>query len=111
MELYRDIPVIMVSGTEDLGSLSAAFDAGALDYLTKPPNRVELLARVRSALRLKSETDRRKARELDLVALTRQLEEHQPGTAASLFAGRTDRHRQPPFLRRVPAAGVAARNP
>ena len=72
---FQDIPVIIVSGLDQLDNLEPAFAAGAIDYLTKPPHRVELLARVRSALRLKEEMDRRQARERELLALTRRLEE------------------------------------
>ena len=71
---YQDIPVIIISGAEHLESLRSAFDAGAMDFLRKPPERIELVARVRSALRLKAETDRRKSRELELIDLTAQLE-------------------------------------
>ena len=46
--------------------LKAAFEAEAIDYITKPPSQVELLARVSSALKLKRETDQRKAHELAL---------------------------------------------
>jgi diguanylate cyclase (GGDEF)-like protein len=74
-ERFQDIPVIIVSGMEDLGSLQAAFTGGATDYITKPANKIELLARVRSALLLKQEMDRRKAREKELLELTGQLEE------------------------------------
>ena len=70
----RDIPVIMVTSSSDTEDLQLAFAAGAMDYITKPPNEVELLARVRSALKLKSETDQRKAREHDMKQLNRQLE-------------------------------------
>jgi phosphoserine phosphatase RsbU/P len=62
----RDIPVIMVTAKSDLSNLQAAFAAGAVDYITKPVNNVELLARVSSALTLKQEMDCRKARELEL---------------------------------------------
>jgi phosphoserine phosphatase RsbU/P len=62
----RDIPVIMVTAKSDLSNLRAAFAAGAIDYITKPVNHVELLARVSSALTLKQEMDCRKARELEL---------------------------------------------
>ncbi len=74
-ERFQDIPVIIVSGMEDLGSLQSAFTGGATDYITKPVNKIELLARVRSALLLKQEMDRRKGREKELLELTRQLEE------------------------------------
>ena len=68
---YADVPIIMVTAVNAMDSLSSAFVAGATDYITKPFNRVELLARVRSALKIKAELDRRKARESELVALTR----------------------------------------
>ena len=70
----RDIPVIMVTGRVDPEQLKAAFDAGAIDYITKPVHEVELLARVRSALKLKYEIDQRKAREHELVQALKQLE-------------------------------------
>jgi class 3 adenylate cyclase len=69
----RDIPIIMVTSSDDTGDLQLAFDAGAIDYLIKPPNEVELLARVRSALKLKQEIDQRKAREQELLELAQLL--------------------------------------
>jgi PleD family two-component response regulator len=65
---YCDIPIIMVTSLEDMESLSNAFVAGATDYVTKPVNRTELIARVRAALKLKGELDRRQARERELVS-------------------------------------------
>jgi PleD family two-component response regulator len=65
---YADIPIIMVTSLDDMDSLANAFVAGATDYITKPINRVELVARVRAALKLKSELDRRQARERELLA-------------------------------------------
>lgn len=64
---YSDVPIIMVTRLADLDSLANAFVAGATDYINKPVNRVELVARVRSALRLKAELDRRLARERELL--------------------------------------------
>ncbi len=75
MERLQDIPIIMVTGRTEREDLKVAFDAGAIDYITKPPNPMELLARVRSALHLKHEMDRRKAREQELLVVTKQLEE------------------------------------
>jgi phosphoserine phosphatase RsbU/P len=64
---HADIPIIMVTSLDDMDSLANAFVAGASDYVTKPVNRIELLARVRAALKLKSELVRRKARERELL--------------------------------------------
>lgn len=72
--IYRDIPIIMVTAVTDVKDLQKAFAAGAIDYITKPFNKVELLTRIRSVLKLKYETDRRKAREKELSELTHQLE-------------------------------------
>jgi CheY-like chemotaxis protein len=65
-EHLRDVPIIMITAANDLSHLKEAFAAGAMDYISKPVNHVELLARVSSALTLKREMDRRKAREEEL---------------------------------------------
>jgi diguanylate cyclase (GGDEF)-like protein len=69
-----DTPLIMVTAEESAESLKEAFDAGAIDYVKKPVNRLELMARVKLALRLKQEMDCRKARERELVVLTEKLQ-------------------------------------
>ncbi|MGE4291142.1 MAG: diguanylate cyclase [Desulfovibrio sp.] len=69
-----DIPVIMVTASDRLEDLEEAFSAGAGDFITKPVHRVELRARVGSALRLKLEMDSRKARERELERMARDLE-------------------------------------
>jgi class 3 adenylate cyclase len=73
MPAWSDIPIIMITGSDEVDDLRDAFVAGAIDYITKPANQVELLARVRSAVRLKHEMDRRKARERE--TLNNRLEE------------------------------------
>jgi diguanylate cyclase (GGDEF)-like protein len=74
-EPLRTVPVIMVTDIADTATLEGAFAAGVNDYLVKPVRTIELLARVRAALRLKKEMDICKARERELLALTRQLEQ------------------------------------
>jgi len=74
-ERFRDIPVIMVTAHQEDRYLSEAFENGAVDYIRKPVNRTELLARVHAALRLKQEMDIRKARELELLKTKEELEE------------------------------------
>ncbi|OBZ16254.1 response regulator [Bacillus sp. FJAT-27264] len=74
-EHLKDIPIIMVTAVGDSKKLAEALDAGAVDYVTKPINKVELMARIRLALRLKQEKDWHKERdqriqdELKLAAL------------------------------------------
>src|SRR2546428_13853773 len=60
---YRDLPILMVTAIKAGAFLETAFAAGAVDYVTKPINRLELLTRLSSALKLKREMDRRQARE------------------------------------------------
>src|SRR6185295_12553897 len=71
----RDVPVIMVTAKTEPEILEEAFAAGATDYMTKPIQTVELLARVRSALALKRAMDARKAREAELAEKNRELEQ------------------------------------
>lgn len=47
---FRQVPVIFVTGNTDDKTLEAAFKAGGSDYVRKPVSRVELLARVHTAL-------------------------------------------------------------
>jgi len=48
----QHIQVVMVTALNDLGDLERAADCGADDFLTKPVNRIELLLRATSLLRL-----------------------------------------------------------
>lgn len=74
-EVARDIPVIMVTALSEIGDKVRALDTGIFDFLSKPLNKAELLARVRSVLRLKRESDRRKARERELEKANLLLQE------------------------------------
>jgi two-component system cell cycle response regulator len=49
-----DVPVIFLTGAGDLASKVRGFELGAADYVTKPFEVPELLARVRSQLRTRS---------------------------------------------------------
>jgi diguanylate cyclase (GGDEF)-like protein len=48
------VPIIMVTATEARDTLYEALEAGATDFLIKPPDRVELIARVRNFLKMRS---------------------------------------------------------
>lgn len=49
----RMIPVIMITGLNDRESKIQAIESGADDFITKPPDRIELLARIRALLKTK----------------------------------------------------------
>ncbi|TVX95497.1 PP2C family protein-serine/threonine phosphatase [Cohnella terricola] len=75
---YKDIPVIMVTAIGDSRKLAEALDAGAIDFVTKPINKIELMARIRSALKLKRELDWHKERDARLrqeLMLARQVQD------------------------------------
>ena len=73
MDTFKDIPVIVVTAHDSEEKLEAAFNAGAMDYITRPYNRVEFLVRIKSALRLKQEISLRIAREKELKELNKIL--------------------------------------
>ncbi len=52
------IPVLMMTGLEDLESINHAFEAGATDFITKPINTTLLSHRVRYMLRASNTTKR-----------------------------------------------------
>jgi len=46
------MPIVMVTALNEVADMERAVDAGADDFLTKPVNKVELLTRIRSLLRV-----------------------------------------------------------
>lgn len=71
----KDIPIIMVTASSNINHLQEAFDAGAMDYLSKPFKKVELLARIRSAIRLEREIVTRKRHEKKLAEALEKLQQ------------------------------------
>ncbi|MHC4645909.1 MAG: response regulator [Planctomycetota bacterium] len=53
-----DIPIIMVTALNEYGDIERALDCGTDDFLSKPINKLELLTRVRTMLKLKHLSDR-----------------------------------------------------
>ncbi len=51
------IPIIMVTALNEMGDIERAIDAGTDDFLSKPVNKLELLTRVKTMLKLKHLTD------------------------------------------------------
>ncbi|HJZ94161.1 MAG TPA: diguanylate cyclase [Gemmataceae bacterium] len=68
-----DIPVLALTGLDSEEVLERVFAAGAHDFIPKNASPNKLLVRVRSALNLKRELDRRKVRERELVEVTERL--------------------------------------
>ena len=71
----QDIPIVMVTGRNEVKDLEAAFAAGAIDYIVKPLGKLELLARVRSVLTLKREMDSRKLAYIEIAGKNQELEQ------------------------------------
>ena len=53
-----DIPIIMVTALNEFGDIERGLDSGTDDFLSKPVNKLELLARVRTMLKLKHLSDK-----------------------------------------------------
>lgn len=60
--LTRAIPVVFIATADRVDDKVAAFDVGAVDYVTRPYDAAELRARIRSALRMKRYQDHLTAR-------------------------------------------------
>jgi putative two-component system response regulator len=75
------IPVIMITALSGKQDRIEGIKVGADDFLTRPVDRSELLARVRSLLKLKYRTDELERAETVLFALARSIEGKDPYTA------------------------------
>lgn len=64
------IPIIILTVRASTADIKAGLEAGAVDYITKPFNDMELLARVNSAVRIKEFTDQIKSLKLRFKEIT-----------------------------------------
>lgn len=78
----RLLPVVMITSLDRTSDRVQALESGADDYMTKPVDRVELVARVRSALRLKRVYDSLDNAEQVIFALAAAVEAKDPFTEA-----------------------------
>jgi DNA-binding response OmpR family regulator len=86
------IPVIMVTAKTDVEDIARGFEVGADDYLTKPYQQMELMARVRSMLRIRQAY-------LDIQELNSNLEEKVKEQVAEIErVGRLKRYFSPQLL-------------
>jgi two-component system, sensor histidine kinase and response regulator len=54
---FREIPVIFLTASDEMESMTDAFNAGAVDYITKPFKAAELNARVNTQIRQLDDAD------------------------------------------------------
>lgn len=80
--LTRLVPVVMITSLDRTDDRIRALDAGADDYMSKPVERIELVARVKSALRLKRVYDSLDSAEQVIFALATAVEAKDPFTQA-----------------------------
>lgn len=69
------LPVVMVTALDPVAERVKGLEAGADDFLAKPINQPELLARVRSLLRIKEFHDQMQAQSRELANWNRTLEQ------------------------------------
>lgn len=74
IDTFAGIPIIIVTARNQKDWLQAAFDAGATDYIRKPVEQVELLARVKLAFKLKQEADTRRSWEHEITQTITDLD-------------------------------------
>ncbi|MCK4704122.1 MAG: response regulator, partial [Gammaproteobacteria bacterium] len=66
-EQYRDIPVLFISALQEVTDKTQAFKVGGVDFITKPFNESEVIARVKAHVDLKISRD-------ELLKTTEELE-------------------------------------
>lgn len=72
-DLFRDVPVVMISAMEEEKVVALALEAGAIEFVHKPVRKLELISRIRALLRLKKEIDSRKLHEEKVMELAKKL--------------------------------------
>lgn len=75
---YQAIPVIFLTVKNEINDIVKGFDLGAVDYMTKPFNRKELISRVKTHIALKRSKDELARKNLELqevLQARKQLEQ------------------------------------
>jgi len=70
----RMIPVVLLTALDDVDSKVRGFEVGADEFITKPPNKLEILARAASLVKVKRLNDNLTNVEKVLVALANAVE-------------------------------------
>jgi signal transduction histidine kinase len=72
---YKDIPIIFLTVKNEIEDIIKGFDLGAVDYMTKPFNRKELISRVRTHIALKQSRDELEQKNIELERVLSAKEE------------------------------------
>jgi class 3 adenylate cyclase len=101
------LPVVMVTSLDPAQERIRGLEAGADDFLTKPVNQAELLARVRSLVRVKRLYDTVQAQAAELADLNRTLEQRVSDQVGQLERlGRLKRFFSPQLAEAIVAGGA-----
>jgi len=73
-KLTRLIPIIMVTALDDIAAKIKGIECGADDFLSKPPNKLELIARTKSLINVKRLNDNLASIEEVLFSLANTVE-------------------------------------
>jgi adenylate cyclase len=102
------LPVVLVTALDAATERVQGLDAGADDFVSKPVQQAELLARVRSLLRIKSLYDEVQRQKAELADWNHTLEQRVADAAAQLEqVGRLKRFFSPALAEAILAGGAA----
>lgn len=72
---YSNIPIIMVTAKSGDEDVREGLESGAVDYVTKPISEIELMARIRVALRLKKQREMLEEANVKILAANQEKDE------------------------------------
>ena len=88
--LTHDIPVIFMTALHDTADKVKGFNLGAVDYITKPFQQEEVLARVRLHLKIRNLTKKLEEQNIQLKQFTEELEDRVKERTAELSKSLND---------------------
>ncbi len=72
-DLTREIPIIFLTAKTETEDILKAFEIGGVDYVTKPFNALEVMARIKTHLELKNSKDLIKEKNTELIQKNEQI--------------------------------------